>query len=404
MRLHQIVSNFSSFFDELSSLLMKIGRVCPRYQDFGLLYPHSVNLQNALNRYYAVVISLCKQTVLFTRKSFISQIPSFLKSFSSDFGRFSDDLERLAIIVREEVSFASKQLQRDEADRNLHFRTLATKFFSENTALELKRRKIEKAKLRLLDACSTYNHQTAWKQARKRESTNWLFETDEYKAWRIERKHHSVSCNLWCTGILGSGKTVLCANIVDDILLAHPAAVVAYFFCRHDEAVSLKARTILGTIARQLLSGLNQLSLDVSCLVDVQLDDTSSILDLIKKLLPPDREYFILIDGIDECDEESVLLAQDLCRLLNFKLFLCLYCSSRPGMFYRISARFQALCGVRVAIPLNNSEIDQYIDAELEQRLKSNRLCLGESSTIIAIRDALSKGAQGMYVQTCRAQ
>ena len=358
------------------------------------MYLYSVRLQNALCRYYTVVIKLCKQVVLFTRKSFIAQIPSFLNSFASEFGRFGKDLDDLAVSVREEVSLASKQLQRDEADRSSHFRTIATKFFSDNAALERKRRRGEKAKYRLLDACSTYNYEIAWKQARKKGSTNWLFGKDEYKAWRSEQK---ISSALWCTGILGSGKTVLCANIVDDILLAFPTAIIAYFFCRHDEAVSLKARTIVGSIARQLLSGLNQPLPNGSALADAELADTSQILDLIKTLLPSDRQYFVLIDGIDECnDEEGVQLAQDLQRLISFKSLLHLYCSSRPDMFQRLSARFQVLCRARVAIPLTNPEIDLFIDAELEQRLETDKLCLGESSTIIAIRDALSKGAQGM--------
>ena len=381
---------------------MKIGRTTPRYQELAILYPQSVQLQIALCRYYTVVINVCKEAVLFTRKCFVSQIPFLIKSFKSVFGRFGDDLDRLAVAVREEVTLASNQLQRDEADKSSHFRTLATQFFSENAALERKKRKSEKAKSRLLDACSTYNHQTAWKQARKRGNTNWLFEKDEYTAWRREQ---TVSNALWCTGILGSGKTVLCANIVDNIMLTCPTAVVAYFFCRHDEAISLKARTVLGSIARQLLSGPNHQFIDDSSLANTEFIDSSEILQLIQKLLLPDQQYFILIDGIDECaEEEGVLLAQNLQQLLYFKLPLRLYYSSRPDTFHRLLAHFKLFRGVRVAIPATNHEIDQFIDAELEQRLESNSLCLGELSTIIAIRDALSIGAQGMYVSASRIE
>ena len=376
---------------------MKIGRTSPRYHEFGLLFPHSIRLQNVLCQYHTVVVNLCKQVILFTRKSFVSQIPSFLKSFTSEFSRFIDDLDRLAVSLREEVSLASSQLQRDEADQGSNFRTLATKFFSDSAALERKKCKGEKAKSRLLDACSTYNYQTAWKQAKKKGSTNWLFEKDEYKAWRSGQ---SLSRALWCTGILGSGKTVLCANVVDDIVLSCPTAAVAYFFCRHDEAVSLQARTVLGSIARQLFNGLDQHLIANTSLANDPIVDTNQILDLIENVLPLNQEYFVLIDGIDECDEEEcLLLTQDLQRLLSIKSSLHLYCSGRIDLFHRVAAKCQVLCAVRIAIPLTNFEIDRFIDAELEQRLESNSLCLGESSTIIAIRDALSKGAQGMYVQ-----
>ena len=47
-------------------------------------------------------------------------------------------------------------------------------------------------------------------------------------------------------GKLGSGKSVLLANIVDDLNLhvRSKNIVVAYFFCRHDIPESLKARSL----------------------------------------------------------------------------------------------------------------------------------------------------------------
>jgi hypothetical protein len=106
--------------------------------------------------------------------------------------------------------------------------------------------KSQKAKSQFLDACSTYDHQTAWKQARKAGTTSWIYTNAEYKQGAQE----PMSSTLWCTGILGSGKTVLSANMVENLMLAAPTAVISYFFCRYDEAESLKARTIIGSIAR----------------------------------------------------------------------------------------------------------------------------------------------------------
>ena len=370
---------------------MKIGCSCPRYQDFGLLYPNSERLQNLLCRYYAVVINLCKQAVLFLNKSFLSQIPSIVRSFATEFRHFNDDLERFAIAIRQEVSLASKQLQNDEADKNSRFRALAT--FANARAWELKKRNINvKVKSQVLDACSTYNHQTAWKQARKKGNASWIFEEDEYRAWRSKG---NVYTTLWCTGILGSGKTILCANVVDDILLTVPTAVVSYFFCRYDEAVSLKARTVLGSIARQLISGVKVDFSTQPDLGDLDFLETSQILDLVEKLLPSDQTYFVIVDGIDECDEdETILLIDSLQRLLALQPTFHLYFSSRPAVFHRLYVQFQSL--YRLSMPEINHEIVQYIDAELEQCLGSNKLCVGDSRVVLAIRDALTKGAQGM--------
>jgi len=43
-----------------------------------------------------------------------------------------------------------------------------------------------------------------------------------------------------------------------------------------------------------------------------------------------------------------------------------------------------------------NPEIAQYIDSALADRLEAGNLCLGDPTIILAIRDALLKGSQGM--------
>ncbi|KIW92878.1 uncharacterized protein Z519_06727 [Cladophialophora bantiana CBS 173.52] len=47
------------------------------------------------------------------------------------------------------------------------------------------------------------------------------------------------------------------ASVVLEIVIKYPDGFVCYFFCSHDDAESIKARTIIGSLARQLLSFLN---------------------------------------------------------------------------------------------------------------------------------------------------
>lgn len=64
-----------------------------------------------------------------------------------------------------------------------------------------------------------------------------------YQMW----KSSSIGQTLIYTGILESDKTVLLANIVDDLDLyvGTNNAFVAYFFCRHDIVESLQAQTVI---------------------------------------------------------------------------------------------------------------------------------------------------------------
>ncbi|MCJ1428875.1 hypothetical protein MMC29_006786 [Sticta canariensis] len=310
----QLASTFSSYFDQLSALFMRIGLTCPRYQDFGLLYPKSTRLQSALCDYFVVIVCLCKEAVLFLKKPFWSQLSSsMLKPFESEFGKFQQDLKSLASAIREEVSLASNQEQQNEVQEMSRFR----KNFADTSSQELQEVRTwrrRKAELRLLNACSTYNHENAWKQARKRGNTNWICHDDGYKQW----KQGTASSTLWCTGKLGSGKTVLTANVVEDLKI-NTAAAVAYFFCRHHEAESLKTRTIIGSIARQIFDDIkSDIANEIPEMKPATMIDTDQILDFLQELLPSNsHKYIIVVDGLDECEETEIrLLLQCLKQLL----------------------------------------------------------------------------------------
>jgi hypothetical protein len=356
-----------------------------------------MGLQKALCEYFVVVIELCQQAVLFIRKPFFSQFSSsVLKPFQSEFGHFENDLGRLATTIREEASLASKQAQSDETKENFKFRALAVKF-SDKVAQELqeaRRLKSLKAKSQFLDACSTYNHQTAWKQARKSGTTSWIYNKEEYKRWRQE----PASSILWCTGILGSGKTVLSANVVENLMLTAPAAVISYFFCKYDEAESLKARTIIGSVARQLFSCAKLEVIDCVDPINTSFLDTDKVLEYLRTLLPSNlQEYFIIIDGLDECNKKEVkLLIEYLKELLASRHIFHIYCSSRPDVYRWVPALLRPKWNVSMSEA--SSEIAQYIESELEERLESGSLCLGDPTIILIIQDALVKGSQGMSV------
>ena len=372
---------------------MKIGLTCPRYRDFGLLYPESMRLQNALCEYFVIIVRLCKQAVVFLKKRFWSQLSSsILSPFESEFGSFHQELEILANAIREEVSLASNQAQRNEATEMSRFRTFAKKF--SDTSIrdlgEARTRKRKEAELRFLNACSVYNHEESWKQARKRGNTHWICHDEKYRQWKGER----VSGTLWCTGILGSGKTVLSANVVEDLKIT-TTAIVAYFFCRYDEVESLQTRTIIGSIARQIFDHINP---DIDAIAEPKFGtiDTDQALDYIQKLLPSNsQKYFIVIDGLDECEEkESRLLLQWLKQLLMSKHAFHVYCSSRPDIFSWAPALLEPRWNLSMS--QTGPDIKEYIENTLEHRLESKEFSVGDPTIILTIRDTLIEKAHGM--------
>ncbi|KAI9768828.1 MAG: hypothetical protein M1840_004642 [Geoglossum simile] len=390
MSLLSIVS-FSSYLDKLSTLLMTVGCSAPRYQMMALLYSQSTNIQSYLSEYFIVVVRLCHQVLKFTMKSTIGRFAFTLND--SDIKTYQSELDRWANTIKEEANLLMAKKIDEEAQENFRFRALSSKYFKSASL----RRKM-KTNLRVLDFCSMYDYETTWKQTRKVGSATLFNQNAEYQDW----KGRANSCTLIYTGKLGSGKSVLLANIVDDINLHVQSKnhVVAYFFCRHDIPQSLKARTIYGSLARQLLRPIP----DLTMMAEI-LGGTTSALDferifaLLQRALPPGHKAYFILDGLDGCGyAEREMLIQQLRKLQKtFTLFLCASTRLDPGGALILSS--EQFIATRIAsIPDKNPDIGTFIEAELANCIESKRLVIGDPGLILKIQDALLEGSQGMFL------
>lgn len=391
---------------------MNVGLSSPRFEKYALLYPTSKDLQKELCNYYSVVVNLCTRIILFVRNAFIKQIASALrKPFEDAFGPFQKDLVRLSTEVKEEISLASKQLQTRDSIEEAQERKENSKFrvtgavFRKETASELeqaRRWRESRVKSRFLKSLSSYNFEVTLNQARKKGTSTWIFRNEEYEKWRFS----TSSSMLLCSGIVGAGKTVLCANVIEDLVLNKPqGSSLGYFFCRSDEASSLKAREVIGSLARQLFEDLpddefrlNQVN---HSLVGTTLSTEQIVSDMML-LLPPHWQYILVIDGLDECekDQAKALLGsiQSLLKLSShmFRIFL----TGRSDFASRVSEQIPPDYHIHIS-PINNGpEISRYIEHALEDALESNRLKLRDPSIILKIQEALELGACEMSVST----
>lgn len=389
-------------------MLMSIGQSAPRFERYALLYPASASLRQQLCNYFSVVIDLCKSTVLFTQKPFVSQAFNALrKSFDEELSTLRKDLVKYGDAVRDEVSLTAKQQQSldsveaaRERKANSLFRKTGALFQHEAARhLEENRKWKECAfRSRFLDSCSTYNYETALNQARRKGKPAWLFETSEYNKW----KSLGSSSILLCSGIVGAGKTVLSSSVVEELLVTKAANVsVAYFFCRDDNLESLKAREIMGSLARQFLSGIpaklfNKIDRDIGGITL----NTEQIVSHLLHLLPPEAQYVIVLDGLDECGSGEVYhLFETLQSLLRspthiFKLFW----TGRSDFVAKVSHRLQPNFAVTISQSNNGPEISNFIELALDEALMDGRLQLRDPGIIFKIQDALETNAREMYV------
>lgn len=374
---------------------MRVGRTSPRYQDYGHLYLESTRLQRALCEYFVVIVRLCKQAVLFTKKPFWSQLSfPISEPFESEFGGFQRDLEHLAGAVRKELLVASIQPQQNETIEMSRSPALSKRFSDDSTQYVTKT-KTWKEKManmvHFLNTCSVYNHEKSWKQELKRGTTNWICHDERYRQWKQEK----VSSTLWCTGGPGSGKTVFSAGVVEDLIISSQAAV-GYFFCRHDEVESLQTRTIIGSIARQIFGHMVSSIDDEIPYINPGGIGTDQILDYLQELLPSNSDkYIIIVDGLDECEKREIKsLLGCLKQLLMSKHVFQVYCSSRPYVFHWAHTFLEPQW--KVSMSETSADIEEYVQDNLIERLKSRNFAPRNPSTFFTVREALLKKAGGM--------
>ena len=164
----------------------------------------------------------------------------------------------------------------------------------------------------------------------------------------------------------------------------------------------MKAKTIIGSVARQLLSDLpakafrafNQKSID-----------ETSIISALEVMLSHTRQYFIVLDGLDECEEAQVKEVAGIFHrlLLSPHLGIKLFWSSRPNVLSWLPRRFLTQQHIDLETVENQSrvahDIRKFILVTLEEWLEGEKpeLQIGDPTLIITILDRLEKEAQGMY-------
>lgn len=375
--------NLSTYIDKLSSLFMDVGRSAPHYQAIALLYPRSTKLQSHLSEYFIVVVGLCRYLFKFGQKSTVQQFASSLSD--AHLRTFQADLDKWATSIKEQMDVS-------EAQESSGVRALTREMFK--SASHEQRLA---ANMRVLDFCSTYDHEVAWKQIRKAGNTSFYRQQAEYQEWR-DGSHPGT---LLYTGKLGSGKSVLLANIVDDLSLSteKDPPLVAYFFCKHDIPESLEVRTIIGSLAQQLLRTVADLGVSAkNCENTRTTGDTETVLETLFQGFSSDVKVYFVLDGLDECDnEEKEALVQAIWKIqVKLKVMVCASFREEPNNGLQ-SITYQLLATRAVTIPDDNPDIDAFIEADLERCLRQERLTIGDPALILDIQDALSKGSQGMF-------
>ncbi|KAG9186792.1 hypothetical protein G6011_09900 [Alternaria panax] len=384
-------TNRSSYIENLSLLLMEAGQSNQQHSDLASLYPQSQNLQIYVIEYFIVVVHICLKFRKYAQKSVLAQFASSLNE--SDIKELRSNVLLWSERIEAEIRTLVAQRIETEAKRNSRFRALMG-FNSASAFRQQKRIAFQN----VLDHCSIYDYETTWRRIRKAGNTILYAELPEYSLWKAA----PTSETLILVGKLGYGKSVTFANIVADIVDTlnarnePEAAGLAYFFCQHDSHDSLVARTVIGTLVRQIISPLLQF-FDGSEVARPY--SIPQLLDLMGRIVPRNYAIYIVLDGLDLCSStESKTITETFEAMkTRFNLHICVSLRLElEAELQPIATEFPTAKVVR--LPDNTPDIEPVITAQLEDAVLKQKLVLGDTTIILKIHEALKEGAKGMFL------
>ncbi|KAH0360412.1 hypothetical protein KCU65_g9409, partial [Aureobasidium melanogenum] len=408
----QIASNFTIYFDKLSALLMTIGKRCPKFQEYQVLYRNSTDLQKALCDFYSVVVRCCEKAVTVLRRTgYIQLLKAVTSSLTSDFGSImmqinqsSKEVKEIIGLAEAKLNSAERQDQRTERNAVEKYR-LSSMLYRKAEAERVVQMQLEKRKssqASKLEQFSNYNHKIAyWKARTQRHGSTgqWLTQTDEFKRW-ISVSNPSV---FWFTGILGSGKTVMTAFVVEQLSAKtiQDSGKLAYFFCQYDNETSLRATTVLRSIIRQLIDQDDHIFSENQSQIDALLDnlyDVSLLEDLIFDIINGLKSAVVIIDGIDECSDFEM---KSLVRILRSLMLrkpsdLKLYLAGDDRITNIIVSSLTPKFVVNTHRPEAGSDLQELIQQLVTVKREDEDLVTGDPSLYQEVVDVLRTASQGM--------
>lgn len=226
----------------------------------------------------------------------------------------------------------------------------------------------------------------------------WLLDSPEYQAWS-----QTENSKLWLHGIPGAGKTVLAATVIEAVLhTSSTSHAVAFYYCDYKDPETQKPSSVLGSIVQQLAKQ------DEQCFEKVQ-----SFCDQKNPEYKDDFEYdpqelqvltlnmaanfelvTLTIDGLDECGSNATAVTELLVGLhcedneTNIRIILL----SRD----EVEIRGCLVAYTHVAIAAQSSDLKLYVGAEIESRVRKNKLRIKDPSLKEYIMKQLVDGADGM--------
>ncbi|KAG5664903.1 hypothetical protein KAF25_008637 [Fusarium avenaceum] len=418
------LANFTSYFQSFVELLNGFGTLCTRFANYQVVFKDSSRLRTLVCQFHTAVVTCCQKIIMAARQSLTSKLLKALtKSFQTELRGYVENIRTKAEDVQAEISLTKAQYDREEQQlqtkerqdaANYRKRLLAWTSKSNNEMEELqaqrRRNAAEQKRFRLLRDLSSYEFTSALNRTRNKRhlgTAQWVFKTPEFQEW-ANGNHSSV---LHLTGKIGSGKTVLTSSIVEKLSQARPPnQFVSFFFLQFNDSVSLDTETITRSCVQQILSTASIGDSDPESIseLDERVQEAKSsmfsreqLLELYSTASTLVKDWFIVIDGLDECSNSQQLsllkFFKDVESLGETRCIKMLF-SSREACSKVIGQIFPASTRLVTGRQETSSDIGVYVEDIIIDKVSSGELVVHDPGLIDEIANTIASKEHGMFL------
>ena len=241
----------------------------------------------------------------------------------------------------------------------------------------------------------TQIHQTVSERAEKG-SGQWVLDSQPFKQW-----HNGEITRLWGWGIPGAGKTVMASIIVNHLRRERSDSMnrhmgIAFLYLKYNE-IDQTLDNLLGNLLRQFVHETEFLSPALVELYEHHRSRSTSstaneLIGILNSVLETFKEAFLIVDGLDECDET---LRWDLLEQLE---------RFQPKLRLLITSRYLDTISEdldnfeRFEIRANPEDIKLYIDHQMKKNRHLRRIIQRAPKIKDDIRSAVVKTADSMFL------
>jgi len=344
------------------------------------------------------------------------------QSFQTELRTYVEDIRAKAENVQRDIELVKAKFDRDEqqlqtkerkeaSDYRKHLMAWTSKYTAEISLFQARKNKTatEQQRRRLLQELCSFNFMSNFNNQRNKRhlgTAEWVFQTSEYQQW-ITGQGTPV---LHITGKIGSGKTVLAASVIERLCQVQlPRRFTSFVILRFDNSESLKADTIIHSCIHQLLLALPADQLDPKFASELgqvleqaksNMFSNTSLMALYSKVPPSMEDWFIIVDGLDECtssDQAAVLdFFQGILNLSPQTPPIKLLLSSRETSTRTIDQTFPGCVRVKTGSSHTSADICTYAEDIIRVKLLQEELVVGNPDIIKEILMTIKSKEQGM--------